>query len=214
MPPAPQPKFSEWCLAFRWWPEVKSLFLMTASSAFASEPLRCRPPNGITLSSIPDQTRRKVSSARACHELTALKVEGKAGQHQAGKGDKMQAGQGGGQPLVIAGQPPKASHPGEGPLDDPAARQEHKAPLGLGQFDHLQLHAVRGGGRRRRRARVALVDIGHLDMLADDLLNGLDQLAHLGPVSGIGRRDPQGQQLAQGVDRCIDLTVPASFSPS
>ena len=46
-------------------------------------------------------------AARCCHELTSLKVQGDASQHQAGEGDKVQAGQGGGQPLVIARQAAK-----------------------------------------------------------------------------------------------------------
>jgi hypothetical protein len=107
----------------------------------------------------------------------------------------MQARQGRRQPLVIARQAPESSHLGNGALHHPPARQEHKAPLGRRQFDHLHLHPGRGG----RFARVALVDVSHF--------------ARVGPVIFIRRGDPQGQQVAQGVDGHVDLTAPAPFGP-
>lgn len=44
------------------------------------------------------------------------------GKHEAGEGDKMQAGQGFGKALVIAGESPETGHPAEAALDDRAAR--------------------------------------------------------------------------------------------
>jgi len=82
-----------------------------------------------------------------------MKEQGDAGQQQAGKGNEVQTGQGGGQPLVIAGQP------GEGPLDDPPTGQEHKAPPGFGQFDHFELHESE---QTRQFSNTA-----HLDSMSD-----------------------------------------------
>ncbi|MEA3209008.1 MAG: hypothetical protein QOE70_2065 [Chthoniobacter sp.] len=43
----------------------------------------------------------------------------------------MKAGEGGGESLIIAAQAAKASGPGKGALDDPAAGQENKATFGF-----------------------------------------------------------------------------------
>src|SRR5438128_1807954 len=121
----------------------------------------------------PELEKRLRKRLRGCHELTAMELEGNTGQHQAGEGNKVQAGQGGGQPLVIARQPPKPSRPGKGAFHYPAAWQEHKTPLGFRQFDHLQLHAVGGGGRCGRFAPIPLVDVGQFDGVASNFLTAL-----------------------------------------
>jgi glucokinase len=84
-------------------------------------------------------------------------------EHEAGEGHEVQAGQGLGQPLVVAGQAAEARHPGEAALHDPAPRQQHEAALGLRVLDHLQVDAV--GRRRLGRVipGVALVDVGQVD---------------------------------------------------
>lgn len=47
-------------------------------------------------------------------------------EHQAGKGDEVQARQDLGQPLIVASQAAETRGPGKAPLDHPAARQEER----------------------------------------------------------------------------------------
>lgn len=82
-----------------------------------------------------------------------------------------------GEPLVIAGQPPKAGGPRKRAFHHPTFGQEHKAFLGLRQFHHFQFDPVFLGGCRRRWPRVALIHIRQFDVLAGDLLHRLRFLA-------------------------------------
>jgi|GEM_PF-2530301 len=94
----------------------------------------------------------------------------------------MKGCQGVGQTLVVSGHPAKASGPSEGPFHDPAAGQEHEFALGFGQLDDLQPDAM---GLRRVRSGcsgVALIDIGHFDLVAREVLNRLGQRFVLGPI--------------------------------
>ena len=59
-------------------------------------------------------------------------------EHEAGEGQEVQAGQHGGQPLVVTSEAAEAGGPGEVALNDPAFGQEHEAAFGLGQADDLQ----------------------------------------------------------------------------
>jgi hypothetical protein len=74
-------------------------------------------------------------------------------EHEAGKGDEVQARQCLGQTLVVACQAAEARGPGEAALDHSAAGKQDEAALGsdgLGQLDDLQADAVcsrRLGGR-------------------------------------------------------------------
>ena len=85
----------------------------------------------------------------------------------------MQSRQGLRQLLIIARQPAKARHPGEAPLNDPAARQrrhervevQHEAAFGFRPFDDLQPDAVGVGVGRRLFPRIALVDERHASTL-------------------------------------------------
>jgi hypothetical protein len=54
-------------------------------------------------------------------------------------------------------------------------------------------------------ARIALVDIGHLDALAGGGLHGLGQAPDLGAVVRTGRRHVQSRQVTQYVDRPVQL---------
>ncbi len=47
------------------------------------------------------------------------------------------------QALPILGQPAAAVQPGDGPLDDPAARQHGEAPRGIRPLDDLHLDLAR-----------------------------------------------------------------------
>lgn len=110
-------------------------------------------------------------------------------RHEAGaqddrEGEEMQAGQQVGQPFVGAGEAAEAGGPGVAARDDPAARQQHEAALGLG----------------RLLAGVALGDEGDLDGLAGGLLHLLGQRRHLRAVLPTRGPHEQGQLRAEGAD--------------
>lgn len=142
-----------------------------------------------------------------------MELEANSGQHQAGKSDKVEAGQRGRQPLVISGQPSEAGGPGKRSFPHPAAGQEHEAPFGLGQFDHFELHPEGSGGRCRVLARVALVNVSQFHRFTCDRPDGLDQFAHLDPVVPVGGRHAQGQQMPQGVHRHVHFSAPVASGP-
>ena len=83
----------------------------------------------------------------------------------------METRQGVWQPLVIAGETPKASEPSDGSLNHPAPGQEDKTVFGIGQLDNLQLDTLRGGIRRGLFASVALVNEGDLYRAAGHCLH-------------------------------------------
>src|SRR5215468_2858035 len=91
-------------------------------------------------------------------------------QEQAGEGNEMPPGRDLSQPLVVADQPAEASCPREVALDHPAARQRDEAPVGLGVLNDLPADAFGRDGHFRRLPGRALVDEGHLDGVAGDLL--------------------------------------------
>ena len=70
-------------------------------------------------------------------------------EHNHGKSQKMQALQGFRQTFVVTDEATKATHPAKTTLDDPTARQQDKASLGIGQFDHFQAQPVLNGSPRR-----------------------------------------------------------------
>lgn len=90
----------------------------------------------------------------------------------------MQAHQRFGQPLIVPGQSPKARHPAEAALDDPAPRQQDKATLGGRQLDHLKPNTV-GSRRRWLLAGVALIDKGDLNRRASNVLYLRGQFSNL-----------------------------------
>ena len=81
--------------------------------------------------------------------------EGALGQEER-EGDEVEAGQAGGESLVVPREAAEARGPRERALDDPPAREQHEAALGLRGLDDLQADAVGGGGRRGVLAGVAL----------------------------------------------------------
>src|SRR4051794_20821160 len=86
-----------------------------------------------------------------------------ARERQAREGDEVQAFEDVEASLVVSDQTSEAGLPGEGALDDPSAREEDEAALGLGELDYIEPDAV---GRRVRcwgGAGVALVHEGDLD---------------------------------------------------
>ncbi len=107
-------------------------------------------------------------------------------EHEAGKGEEMQAGQDVRQTLIVTRQPPEAGGPGEPTLDHPPLGEQDEAAFGLGQLDDLQADAVGCSGVSRFRAGVALVDVGELDGLAGGLLHRGGQCVR--PGHGPGRQ--------------------------
>ena len=67
-------------------------------------------------------------------------------EQQAGKRQEMESGEGLRQPLIVTCQAAEARHPSKGAFHHPAARQQHEAPLGVGQLDDLQPDALLLGG--------------------------------------------------------------------
>ena len=52
-------------------------------------------------------------------------------EREVGEGDEVQAGEGLGQSLIVAGEAAEAGEPAEGALNDPSPGQEHEAALGF-----------------------------------------------------------------------------------
>jgi hypothetical protein len=132
-------------------------------------------------------------------------------EHETRRGDEMQAGDGLGQAFVITGQAPKATGPGKGAFDYPAARQHDEAVLGVRQLGDLELDAVRFRCGRRSLARVALIDKGEFDAVAGRRLDGGCQRGDLIPFIGISRSHVQRQQGAERIDRKVNLGTLAPF---
>ena len=129
-------------------------------------------------------------------------------KHETSKHDQVQASQGGRKPLVIPHQPSETGGPRKRAFHDPSPRQQDKAAFGLGQFNHFQLDAMLLGLRRWNIARIGLVHKGDFDPLASYLLHGLRQLAHLGAILLVSRRDQQRQQVAQCIDGAACTLLP------
>ena len=134
-------------------------------------------------------------------------------QHQAGKGDEVQTGQGFRQSLVVSGEPTKASRPGKKAFCDPSAREQDKTLSGLRSLDHLETNAVSERFRSRRVPRIALIDKGPFDLVVGHRLDLLGQSRDVGAILFVGRRDPQGQKMAQGIDRGMDFGAFPALGP-
>ncbi len=136
------------------------------------------------------------------------------GKHQDREGEEMQAFNGIGQALVVAGQATKAGHPSVAALDDPAAGQQDKALFRLGQLDHDQANTLCCSGLFRHITRIALVHKRHLDRVIGGGLDLLGQFGDLRPILLIGRGDMQGQQIPQRSDRQMNLAAFPAFGAS
>jgi hypothetical protein len=134
-------------------------------------------------------------------------------EQETDEGQEMQRSQSRGEALIVARESAEACGPGKVALHHPASREEDEAPLGLGQLDHCQLDAVLCGRLSRLWAGVALIDVRQLHMLARHLLYGAGQLLDLRPLLFIGRRHQQRQEMAQGIDRDMDLRPLSALVP-
>src|SRR3984957_14146678 len=132
-------------------------------------------------------------------------------EHEHGENDEVQAGQGFGQALVVACQPPEAVEPAEAALDYPTAGPQHEALLRLGQLDDLQLNPFLTGSLRSRVSLIALGGECKFHRLASDMLDLLGKLLHLCPFLFIGRRDVHRQQIPQRVDSHMNLAAPLAL---
>ena len=134
-------------------------------------------------------------------------------EHKTSKGDQMQASHRCRKPLIVTGQASKPCDPGKGAFDDPAARQQHKAMFGLGEFDDFQLDSMRFGLLSRGVTGRALINEDQFHRLTSCLLHAACQLTHVGAVLLIGRRDQQGQQMAQRINGDMYLAAFAALGP-
>ncbi len=125
--------------------------------------------------------------------------KGKTMKHEYSESQQMKTRQRLWPALIVTSQTTKTSRPSKTALHDPSARQQDKAAFGLWQFDDLQTYSVCLGRLCRLITRVSLIDERHLDMRARDFLDSRSQSAYLSPILLIGRRDQQGQQVAQRI---------------
>ncbi len=84
-------------------------------------------------------------------------------------------------------------------------RQQHKASLGVRQFDNLQLNVMRFGGLGHDVPSVDLIDIGDLDTLSGRLMDLAGKLINLCSVLLIGSNDVQRQKMTHRVDGDMNL---------
>ena len=71
--------------------------------------------------------------------------------------------------------------------------------------------ALSVGGIRDLFASIALIDVGQRHVLARDVLDGFGQAANFLAVPYVGGRDVEGQQMAECVDRHVDLGAALAF---
>ena len=118
-------------------------------------------------------------------------------KHETGKDDQMQASKRAWKSLVIAYEASKTGCPSKRALNYPSARQQDKATLGFGMFDHFQTNAMFFCGFRWNIAGIALVHESHFDMTPGDAPGWLEPARLPGPdlvhwqVSPTGSADCQ-----------------------
>jgi len=117
----------------------------------------------------------------------------------------MQRGEGFRESLVVSGQAAESCRPSEASFDDPASWQQDEAAFCFCMLDHFKLYAMLGGRICSGCARISLIDIGQLDMLAGNLLHGLCQDSNLRAILFIGCSDVQRQQVSKRVNGCMNL---------
>lgn len=98
----------------------------------------------------------------------------------------MEAGEGRGEAFVVAAEAAEAGEPGKGAFDDPAAWEQDEAAFGLRQSDHEKVEAGLRGLGGGFAAGVALIDIGHADLLLGGRLDLRGEGANLGAFLRIG----------------------------
>src|SRR5262252_9266774 len=105
----------------------------------------------------------------------------------------MESGQSSRQSFIIPRQATETSRPTETPFDDPATRQQNKAPLRGWQFNHFKLDAMRLGCFGNLFAGIALVNESDFDRFASLGLHSFRQFGDLSAILFIGGRHEQSQ---------------------
>ncbi len=123
----------------------------------------------------------------------------------------MKASKCGWQAFVITGEAAEACGPTKGSLDHPTSWQKDKTSFGRGKFDDFKPDSMLGCRLRRGLARITLVHKGYLHRFAGCLLHFLSKFGDLIAVLFVGRGDFQGQQVAQRIDRDMNLRAFAPF---
>ncbi len=107
--------------------------------------------------------------------------------------------------FVVAGESSEACDPCEAGFDDPSAWQQDEASFGHGVLDHFKPDAVLLGGFRGVGPGVALVHIGKLDCVASHALHVFSKRTNLRSITLVCGSDPECEQVAQRIDRDVDL---------
>lgn len=106
-----------------------------------------------------------------------------------------------------------ARSPAECALHDPAAWQEHEAAFSLGEFDQTQFDAVLFHGLGGGFACIALINLRHFDAFRRCFLRSGSDGRDYTAILLAGCSHVQGQQIAQRVDRNVDLGTLPAFIP-
>lgn len=106
---------------------------------------------------------------------------------------------------IVAGEAAEAGGPGEGSLDRPAPRPQHKAALDFGTFHDDQADTARRRFARRRLAGIALIDTGSRDTLTGGRRHRRGEPADLCPVLLVGRYEVGRQKVTHRIDRQVQL---------
>jgi hypothetical protein len=129
-------------------------------------------------------------------------------EHEGGEGEQMKTFEGGVEPFVMSGKAAEPRCPGEAAFDDPTAWQQHEASFCHGVLDHFKPQAMLFSGFGSVGAGGTLVYIGQFDRAAGHLLHLLGRRGDLFAIPLNGRRDGQRQQVPEGGDRDVDLSIP------
>ena len=125
----------------------------------------------------------------------------------------MSAYEGSVEPFVVSGESAEPSGAGEATFDDPSPWQQYEAPFCHRVLDDFQPDAMllsRFGGVRSGRA---MVDVRHHQGALNYHLHRLGERRYHIAVAPVGWRHSHRRQMAQRVDRDVDLGTPASLGP-
>src|SRR5262249_15919397 len=109
-------------------------------------------------------------------------------------------------------QPASTAHPGEAALNDPTLWQQDEAAFSLWGLHDEQVDAVLGGAGEWIGTRVALIDVGDLDVLASDGLHLSGQRLRLHAFIFTSWRHRERQRIAQRIHGGMDLRALAPLA--
>lgn len=137
----------------------------------------------------------------------------KAIEQNESKSQEMKTSQGFRQTFIVPREASKAAEPTKTALDDPSAREQDETALGVRQLDDFELNAKLSRVLQGLLTGVSLVDKSNLHCLARGFLDLARELLNLLAVLFVGGRDTQSQQMAQGVDRHVNLAAFLALGP-